>query len=48
VVQRGDTLSGIARTLRVSVTNLRDWNDLSRNALIKPGQRLVAYVQRGT
>jgi membrane-bound lytic murein transglycosylase D len=48
VVQRGDTLSGIARTLRVSVSSLRDWNDLSSKATIKPGQRLVAYVQRGT
>jgi membrane-bound lytic murein transglycosylase D len=48
VVQRGDTLSGIARTLRVPVSSLRDWNDLSSKATIKPGQRLVAYVQRGT
>lgn len=48
VVQRGDTLSGIARTLRVSVTSLREWNDLPSKAMIKPGQRLVAYVQRGT
>ncbi|MEO8313298.1 MAG: LysM peptidoglycan-binding domain-containing protein [Pseudomonadota bacterium] len=48
VVQRGDTLSGIAHTLRVSVSSLRDWNDLSGKATIKPGQRLVAYVQRGT
>jgi membrane-bound lytic murein transglycosylase D len=48
VVQRGDTLSGIARTLRVSVSDLRDWNDLSNKATIKPGQRLVAFVQRGT
>ena len=47
VVQRGDTLSGIARTLRVSVANLRSWNDLN-GSVIKPGQRLVAYVQRGT
>jgi membrane-bound lytic murein transglycosylase D len=48
VVQRGDTLSGIAHTLRVSVSSLRDWNDLSAKSTIKPGQRLVAYVQRGT
>ena len=48
VVRRGDTLSGIAHTLRVSVANLRSWNDLARNALIKPGQRLVAFVRRGS
>jgi membrane-bound lytic murein transglycosylase D len=47
VVQRGDTLSGIARTLRVSVSSLREWNDIN-GSVIKPGQRLVAYVQRGT
>jgi membrane-bound lytic murein transglycosylase D len=47
VVQRGDTLSGIARTLRVSVSSLREWNDLN-GSVIKPGQRLVAYVQRGS
>jgi membrane-bound lytic murein transglycosylase D len=47
VVQPGDTLSGIARTLRVSVANLRNWNELN-SSTIKPGQRLVAYVQRGT
>jgi membrane-bound lytic murein transglycosylase D len=45
VVRRGDTLSEIARALRVSVANLRSWNDLGRNALIKPGQRLVAFVR---
>ncbi|HMA10726.1 MAG TPA: LysM peptidoglycan-binding domain-containing protein [Steroidobacteraceae bacterium] len=45
VVRRGDTLSDIARTLRVSVTSLREWNNLSGSA-IKAGQRLVAYVRR--
>jgi membrane-bound lytic murein transglycosylase D len=45
VVRRGDTLSGIARTLRVSIENLRDWNNLPGSA-IKPGQRLVAFVRR--
>jgi membrane-bound lytic murein transglycosylase D len=45
VVRRGDTLSGIARTLRVSVTELRDWNNLASSG-IKPGQRLVAFVRR--
>jgi membrane-bound lytic murein transglycosylase D len=43
VVRRGDTLSGIARTLRVSVTNLREWNKLSGSD-IRAGQKLVAFV----
>jgi membrane-bound lytic murein transglycosylase D len=47
VVQRGDTLSGIARSLRVSVANLRAWNSLQHDQ-IKPGQRLVAYVGTGS
>jgi membrane-bound lytic murein transglycosylase D len=47
VVKRGDTLSGIARALKVSVSSLRAWNNLS-GSTIKPGQRLVAYRARGS
>jgi membrane-bound lytic murein transglycosylase D len=47
VVKRGDTLSGIARTLKVSVTSLRSWNNLT-GSTIKPGQRLVAYRGQGS
>jgi membrane-bound lytic murein transglycosylase D len=47
VVRRGDTLSGIARTLRVSVSSLRDWNNIAGSA-IRPGQKLVAFVRRGS
>jgi LysM repeat protein len=47
VVRRGDTLSGIARTLQVSVTALREWNNISGSS-IRAGQKLVAYVRRGT
>ena len=47
VVQRGDTLSAIAKSLRVSVANLRVWNSLQHDQ-IKPGQRLVAYVGTGS
>lgn len=39
-VKRGDTLAVIARAHRVSVEDLRRWNDLSRNALLRPGQKL--------
>lgn len=47
VVRRGDTLSGIAQTLKVSVGNLRQWNNLS-GSIIKPGQRLIAFVRQGS
>jgi membrane-bound lytic murein transglycosylase D len=43
VVRRGDTLSGIARSLRVSVSNLREWNKLTGTS-IRAGQKLVAFV----
>ena len=45
VVRRGDTLFEIARTLKVSVASLRDWNALNGNS-IRTGQKLVAYVRR--
>jgi membrane-bound lytic murein transglycosylase D len=45
VVRRGDTLFEIARTLKVSVASLREWNSLSGTA-IRAGQKLVAYVRR--
>ncbi|HUG72916.1 MAG TPA: LysM peptidoglycan-binding domain-containing protein, partial [Steroidobacteraceae bacterium] len=47
VVQRGDTLSDIARTLKVSVTSLRSWNNLP-GTVIRPGQRLVAFPSQGS
>lgn len=40
VVRRGQTLGGIARMYRVSVSRLRDWNDLGSSNLIRAGQRL--------
>ncbi|MCC6631070.1 MAG: LysM peptidoglycan-binding domain-containing protein [Gammaproteobacteria bacterium] len=45
VVRRGDTLSDIARTLRVTVASLREWNNISGSS-IRAGQKLVAYVRR--
>jgi membrane-bound lytic murein transglycosylase D len=40
VVKRGDTLWDIARAHAVSLEDLRRWNDLSRDAAIRPGQEL--------
>lgn len=39
-VQRGETLGGIARRYRVSVSQLRAWNNLNSRGLIRAGQAL--------
>ena len=39
-VKRGDTLWDIARAFRTSVSNLRNWNGISRRAHILPGTKL--------
>lgn len=39
-VQRGETLSHLARRYGVSVAQLADWNSLGRKRTIYPGQRL--------
>lgn len=39
-VQRGETLSGIARRYRVSQASLRRWNGLGSKGMIRAGQRL--------
>lgn len=44
-VQRGDTLSGIARRHGVSVANLMRWNGLNNSAVIRVGQVLVVHGQ---
>src|SRR5690606_12406758 len=41
-VRRGDSLGKIASRYGVSVTNLKQWNDLQRNT-IHPGQQLKVY-----
>jgi membrane-bound lytic murein transglycosylase D len=46
-VRRGETLGAIARDYRVSVAQLRAWNDLGQSSLIRAGQRLrVAPASR--
>ncbi len=41
VVQPGDTLSGIAQLFGVTTGTILSANDLSRNAVIQPGEQLV-------
>ena len=43
VVQRGDTLSGIASRAGVSLRDLADWNQLNPNANLIVGTRLKLY-----
>lgn len=43
-VQAGDTLSRIARTFGVAIADLLNWNNLRSSQVLKPGQRLVMYV----
>jgi len=42
-VKSGETLGGIANRYKVSVSNLRTWNNLKSN-MIHPGQRLLVYA----
>ncbi|HWW20978.1 MAG TPA: LysM peptidoglycan-binding domain-containing protein [Steroidobacteraceae bacterium] len=48
VVRRGDTLYSIARLLQVTVSDLADWNGVSGNHSLKPGQILIAFVKSRT
>jgi len=42
-VKSGDTLSGIARKLHVTLNHLRKVNNMRKGALIRPGDRIYAY-----
>jgi membrane-bound lytic murein transglycosylase D len=44
IVRAGDTLMRIANKFRVTLADLVGWNDLDTSSIIKPGQRLVMYV----
>jgi membrane-bound lytic murein transglycosylase D len=44
VVRRGDSLYSIAGRFRVTVNELLDWNVLSPDKYLQPGQSIVLYV----
>ena len=44
VVRRGDSLWRISSRFGVSVEALRGWNRLGRGGVLRPGQKLVLYV----
>ncbi len=43
-VQSGDTLWGIGRQFDVATPQIRRWNDLSQNHILRPGQKLTLHV----
>ncbi|MCG6885846.1 MAG: LysM peptidoglycan-binding domain-containing protein, partial [Proteobacteria bacterium] len=42
-VRRGDSLDKISRKFRVSISQLRRWNNLPKGKYLQPGQRLTLY-----
>jgi membrane-bound lytic murein transglycosylase D len=44
IVRAGDTLSRIATQFRVTIAQVLGWNGLKQTSVIKPGQRLVMYI----
>jgi membrane-bound lytic murein transglycosylase D len=44
VVRRGDSLSSIARRFRVTLPEVLEWNGISPDRYLQPGQSLVLYV----
>jgi membrane-bound lytic murein transglycosylase D len=44
VVRPGDSLYSIAHRFRVTVADLREWNGVAAEKIIKPGQRLKMFV----
>ncbi len=43
-VRRGDSLYLIAQRFRITIADLLRWNNLDRNKILRPGQRLTMYV----
>jgi membrane-bound lytic murein transglycosylase D len=45
-VRSGDTLSRIAQVFGVSVSDLVNWNGISKSTVLRPGQKLTVNVRR--
>ena len=43
-VRKGDSLYEIARKFRVSVNDLKRWNEKTLGQFLQPGQRLTVHV----
>ena len=46
IVQKGDTLSGIAKKTKLSINQLREYNRIARSSSIKVGQKLLLKEPR--
>ena len=46
-VEAGDTLWGIGRRFAVNIDQIRQWNDLAREHVLRPGQELTLIVPAG-
>jgi membrane-bound lytic murein transglycosylase D len=44
-VRSGDTLSRIAQVFGVTVSDLVNWNGISRQSVLRPGQKLTVNVR---
>ena len=45
-VRSGDTLSRIAQVFGVTVSDLVNWNGISKHSTLRPGQKLTVNVRR--
>ena len=45
-VRSGDTLSRIAKVFGVTVSDLVNWNGISKQSTLRPGQKLTVNVRR--
>jgi membrane-bound lytic murein transglycosylase D len=45
-VRSGDSLSRIAKLFGVTVSDLVNWNGISKQSMLRPGQRLTVNVRR--
>lgn len=43
-VRRGDSLYLIANKFRITIADLVRWNDIDKNNILRPGQKLTMYV----
>ena len=43
-VRNGDSLYLIAKKFRISINQLARWNNIDKNKILRPGQRLTMYV----
>ena len=43
-VRRGDSLARISQRFRVTIQQVRKWNDIKKTQRIQPGQELTLYV----